>query len=172
MIMDWFNWLSKTELDPSLVYEYGLTFSHNELEEDDIKHFDHPFLLSIGVSVAKHRLLILNLANNNKKKKQRRLFQSLLVRLVDVMRGLVRRRRPDEEEEEDQRRSLVVVEERRRPSYGWRVSALKRDQRKLVLLGEGRRRLMITDGRVGIGDGPAKEEEIRWDCMFGDLKPT
>ncbi|KAK1287985.1 hypothetical protein QJS10_CPB19g00594 [Acorus calamus] len=94
------------------------------------------------------------------------------------MRGLVRRRRPneEEEEEEDQRRSLVVVEERRRPSYGWRASALKRNQRKLVLLGEGRRRLMITDGRIGIGEAPAKaaaeEEGIRWDCMFGDLKPT
>ncbi|KAL4285753.1 hypothetical protein HN51_053303 [Arachis hypogaea] len=64
--MDWFSWLSKAGLDPSLVYEYGLLFSHNELEEEDIKYFNHEFLQSMGISIAKHRLEILKLVHRNK----------------------------------------------------------------------------------------------------------
>nr|GMD38800.1 Protein transport protein [Ipomoea batatas] len=60
--MDWFSWLSKTTLDPTLVYEYGLTFVQNQLEEDDIAYFNHEFLQSMGISLAKHRLEILKLA--------------------------------------------------------------------------------------------------------------
>ncbi|KAL6952945.1 hypothetical protein U1Q18_028219 [Sarracenia purpurea var. burkii] len=57
----WFSWLSKTSLDRSAVYEYGLMFIRNELEEDDKKFFNHEFLQSMGISVAKHRLEILKL---------------------------------------------------------------------------------------------------------------
>ncbi|KAI3463436.1 hypothetical protein Pfo_020099 [Paulownia fortunei] len=64
--MDWFAWLSKTDLDPSLVYEYALTFTHNELVEDDIAHFGHEFLQSMGITIAKHRLEILKLAREKK----------------------------------------------------------------------------------------------------------
>ncbi|KAK8296521.1 hypothetical protein V6Z11_D05G127600 [Gossypium hirsutum] len=64
--MDWFSWLSKTGLEPSLVYEYGLSFSHNELEEEDIVYLDHEFLQSMGISIAKHRLEILKLAGKTK----------------------------------------------------------------------------------------------------------
>ncbi|KAF8032576.1 hypothetical protein BT93_D1477 [Corymbia citriodora subsp. variegata] len=64
--MDWFSWLSKTGLDPSLVYEYGLAFANNELEEEDISYFDHEFLQSMGISIAKHRLEILKLARKEK----------------------------------------------------------------------------------------------------------
>ncbi|KAM5548068.1 hypothetical protein ABKV19_002164 [Rosa sericea] len=60
--MDWFAWLSKTSLEPSLVYEYGIIFSRNELQMEDVAFFNHEFLLSMGVSVAKHRLEILKLA--------------------------------------------------------------------------------------------------------------
>lgn len=60
--MDWFSWLSKGSLDPSLVYEYGRAFALNELQEEDISYFDHEFLQSMGISVAKHRLEILKLA--------------------------------------------------------------------------------------------------------------
>ncbi|KAI3496001.1 hypothetical protein L1887_38351 [Cichorium endivia] len=63
--MDWYSWLSKTNLDPYLVYEYGRTFTHNELQRGDTTYFNHEFLQSMGVSVAKHRLEILNLARNN-----------------------------------------------------------------------------------------------------------
>ncbi|KAK4757585.1 hypothetical protein SAY87_018886 [Trapa incisa] len=60
--MDWFAWLSKTALDPALVYEYGLKFTRNELVAEDIPHFNHEFLQSMGISIAKHRLEILKVA--------------------------------------------------------------------------------------------------------------
>ncbi|XP_050380744.1 uncharacterized protein LOC126797982 [Argentina anserina] len=60
--MDWFAWLSKTSLEPSLVYEYSIIFSRNQLQMEDVSFFNHEFLLSMGVSVAKHRLEILKLA--------------------------------------------------------------------------------------------------------------
>ncbi|KAK8491180.1 hypothetical protein GQ457_03G045600 [Hibiscus cannabinus] len=60
--MDWYSWLSKTSLEPSLVYEYGFAFSRNELEKEDLAYFNHEFLQSMGISVAKHRLEILKLA--------------------------------------------------------------------------------------------------------------
>ncbi|KAI3701522.1 hypothetical protein L6452_26671 [Arctium lappa] len=63
--MDWYSWLSKTNLDPYLVYEYGKTFTHNELQRGDTTHFNHEFLQSMGISVAKHRLEILKLARKN-----------------------------------------------------------------------------------------------------------
>ncbi|KAE8665337.1 Major facilitator superfamily protein isoform 1 [Hibiscus syriacus] len=60
--MDWYSWLTKTALEPSLVYEYGFAFSRNELEKEDLAYFNHEFLQSMGISVAKHRLEILKLA--------------------------------------------------------------------------------------------------------------
>lgn len=59
--MDWFSWLSKTSLDPSLIYEYGLTFARNELQLEDASYFNHEFLQSMGISIAKHRLEIIKL---------------------------------------------------------------------------------------------------------------
>ncbi|KAL6537636.1 hypothetical protein OROMI_026170 [Orobanche minor] len=77
--MDWFSWLSKTNLDPSLTYEYAMAFAHNELESDDIRHFNHEFLQSMGISIAKHRLEILKLATKELKKKNKRaLMHSVL----------------------------------------------------------------------------------------------
>ncbi|KAE8726241.1 Major facilitator superfamily protein isoform 1 [Hibiscus syriacus] len=60
--MDWYSWLSRTGLEPSLVYKYALAFSGNELEREDLPYFNHEFLQSMGISVAKHRLEILKLA--------------------------------------------------------------------------------------------------------------
>ncbi|KAL6539127.1 hypothetical protein OROGR_011776 [Orobanche gracilis] len=77
--MDWFSWLSKTNIDPSLTYEYALAFAHNELESDDIRHFNHEFLQSMGISIAKHRLEILKLARKEEKKNNKRaLMRSIL----------------------------------------------------------------------------------------------
>ncbi|KAK7330015.1 hypothetical protein VNO77_24200 [Canavalia gladiata] len=59
--MDWFSWLSRTSLEPSLIYDYGLTFARNELQLEDASYFNHEFLQSMGISVAKHRLEILKL---------------------------------------------------------------------------------------------------------------
>ncbi|KVI00509.1 uncharacterized protein LOC112519698 [Cynara cardunculus var. scolymus] len=63
--MDWYSWLSKTNLDPYLVYEYGRMFTHNELQRGDTTYFNHEFLQSMGISVAKHRLEILKLARKS-----------------------------------------------------------------------------------------------------------
>ncbi|XVE63623.1 hypothetical protein DITRI_Ditri07aG0034400 [Diplodiscus trichospermus] len=60
--MDWYSWLSKSGLEPSLIYDYGLAFSRNELQKEDLAYFNHEFLQSMGISVAKHRLEILKLA--------------------------------------------------------------------------------------------------------------
>ncbi|CAI9100923.1 OLC1v1038115C1 [Oldenlandia corymbosa var. corymbosa] len=59
--MDWYSWLSKCNLEPSISYEYGLAFTRNELEKDDLVYFNHEFLKSLGINVAKHRLEILKL---------------------------------------------------------------------------------------------------------------
>ncbi|XP_047947491.1 uncharacterized protein LOC125193687 [Salvia hispanica] len=59
--MDWYTWLSQTNLDPSLVHEYGLALVRNEVEDEDLPYFNHDFLLSLGITIAKHRLEILKL---------------------------------------------------------------------------------------------------------------
>ncbi|WVZ79209.1 hypothetical protein U9M48_026815 [Paspalum notatum var. saurae] len=64
--MDWYAWLSRTGLAPSLTHEYGRLFSRNELEPGDAPHFDHDLLKSMGIAVAKHRLEILKLAKKQK----------------------------------------------------------------------------------------------------------
>lgn len=63
--MDWFGWLSRTGLDPELAYVYGLELTRNELQEEDLPYFDHEFLQSMGISIAKHRLEILKLARKD-----------------------------------------------------------------------------------------------------------
>ncbi|KAL3535941.1 hypothetical protein ACH5RR_004402 [Cinchona calisaya] len=63
--MDWYSWLSRTNLEPSLTYEYGLIFTRNELEKEDLIYFNHEFLKSLGVSVAKHRLEMLKLVRKD-----------------------------------------------------------------------------------------------------------
>lgn len=68
MEMDWYAWLSAARLDQAVAYEYALVFSRNELEADDLAYFDHEFLHSMGVSVAKHRLEILKLARRSRRR--------------------------------------------------------------------------------------------------------
>ncbi|KAI4377315.1 hypothetical protein MLD38_014965 [Melastoma candidum] len=64
--MDWFSWLSRTGLEPVLVYKYGFVLARNELQAEDISYFDHEFLWSMGIAVAKHRLEIIKLAKKDK----------------------------------------------------------------------------------------------------------
>ncbi|KAJ4842882.1 hypothetical protein Tsubulata_013834 [Turnera subulata] len=78
--MDWFSWLANTNLDSTLVYEYGLAFARNELQAEDLAHFNHEFLQSMGISVAKHRLEILKLA-----RKEVRAGPNSLSRLILAM---------------------------------------------------------------------------------------
>ncbi|XP_076923802.1 uncharacterized protein LOC143586048 [Bidens hawaiensis] len=63
--MDWFSWLSKSHIQPPFIHEYALVLSHKQLEEDDIPYFNHKFLQSMGISIAKHRLEILKLARKS-----------------------------------------------------------------------------------------------------------
>ncbi|KAL6523509.1 hypothetical protein OROGR_017112 [Orobanche gracilis] len=65
--MDWYSWLSKANLEPTIVCDYGLAFMRNELQKDDLSYFNHEFLQSIGISVARHRLEILKLARRELK---------------------------------------------------------------------------------------------------------
>ncbi|GMH15908.1 hypothetical protein Nepgr_017749 [Nepenthes gracilis] len=199
--MDWFSWLSKTGLEPSLVYEYGLAFAHNELEEEDVPYLNHEFLQSMGISIAKHRLEILKLARKEGRGGGRRPMSMLIVaikmtqkRLSKCIRSWLRR--------ED--RALVVM-----PSAGhssrWKALMAKRNDNLMV--GKGERLLLTNESdptgastpilescssplafdlrrkeKLG-GDGDDDDDrdggywtpvlaKIRWDAMFQDLKPT
>ncbi|EOA31294.1 hypothetical protein CARUB_v10014467mg [Capsella rubella] len=65
--MDWFSWLSKTDLDPTLSYEYGLIFAQKKLRSEDIALFNHNYLRRLGINVAKHRVEILKLSKRETK---------------------------------------------------------------------------------------------------------
>ncbi|MBA0849900.1 hypothetical protein Goshw_022324 [Gossypium schwendimanii] len=195
--MDWFSWLSKTGLDPSLVYEYALAFSHNELEEEDIIYFNHEFLQSMGISIAKHRLEILKLARKERGVTPRPVSKLLLAikrtkrSLGKYIRTWVRRQ---------EHSALVVVNPRSRSGYAnkWKGAMLKRNK-KLMVGTQGR--LLLTNGTPLLVSGTARVEsfsspmvfdyqkekmdgededgywstaveDIRWDTMFQDLKPT
>ncbi|MBA0606383.1 hypothetical protein Godav_018854 [Gossypium davidsonii] len=195
--MDWFSWLSKTGLAPSLVYEYALAFSHNELEEEDIVYFNHEFLQSMGISIAKHRLEILKLARKERGVTPRPVSRLLLAikrtkrSLGKYIRTWVRRQ---------EHSALVVVNPRSRSGYAnkWKGAMLKRNK-KLMVGTQGR--LLLTNGTPLLVSGTARVEsfsspmvfdyqkekmdgededgywstaveDIRWDTMFQDLKPT
>lgn len=191
--MDWFSWLSKTGLEPSLVYEYGLAFAHNELEEEDIIYLNHEFLQSMGISIAKHRLEILKLARREKGTGPRPITR-LLVALKKTKRSLAKYIQTLIHREES---ALVLVP---RPSYGTRFrGAMLKRKNKLMVAKQGNR-LLLTNGSPVVVSGPRLEsfssplaydltkekveegdgdgywstgvEEIRWDTMFQDLKPT
>lgn len=187
--MDWFSWLSKTTLDPSLVYEYGLAFAHNELEEDDIVYFNHEFLQSMGISIAKHRLEILKLARKENALHPRPVTRLLLAikRTKRCFSNLIRNfshahRRADDS------KALVVV-----PKSTYAGKLLKRNKKLIIAKQQGS--LLLTNGsspapappRADSFSGPIvynlrREEEdgywgngveeIRWDTMFQNLKPT
>ncbi|MED6123607.1 hypothetical protein PIB30_050740 [Stylosanthes scabra] len=165
--MDWFSWLSKAGLDPSLVYEYGLIFSHNELEEEDIKYFNHEFLQSMGISIAKHRLEILKLAHRNypvtATKKWRNNYPTMTIRHVSrIMHAFKKTRRCLSSYLktmigcEDSALAVVPIS---RPcsSYGttarWKSAVLKRNNTKKQLMVSSneknhhhQERLLLTNG--------------------------
>ncbi|KAJ8755405.1 hypothetical protein K2173_019203 [Erythroxylum novogranatense] len=190
--MDWFTWLSKTGLDPSLVYEYGLAFAQNELEEEDIAYFNHEFLQSMGISIAKHRLEILKLARKEKGANLHAMSR-VLVAIKRTKRSLARYIKTWVRRDES---ALVLVP---RPGYSsrWRGAMLKRNK-NLLMAKSGR--LLLTNGSSPmLLTGPKHDsfsspmiydvhkdenfeehdgywstgvEEIRWDTMFQNLKPT
>ncbi|XP_062089936.1 uncharacterized protein LOC133796443 [Humulus lupulus] len=195
--MDWFSWLSNTGLEPTLVYEYGLAFAHNELEEEDIVYFNHEFLQSMGISIAKHRLEILKLARKEMKSSNGpRPMMRLLVAIKRTKRCLAKYIRMLTTHKEES--ALMVVP---RPTYGTRFrGAMLKRNKKLMAAKQGRL-LQLTNGSPMVGPGMTRVEsfsspvvydlrkeekmeedqdgywstgveEIRWDTMFQDLKPT
>ncbi|OIT34377.1 PREDICTED: uncharacterized protein LOC109244756 [Nicotiana attenuata] len=192
--MDWFSWLSKTELEPSLVYEYGLAFAHNELEQDDIPYFNHEFLQSMGISIAKHRLEILKLVKKERGAVPNSMSKFLLVmkrtkkRFSKYFRTWVLRR--DES-------TLALVPRRSYSSRGKRTMLKMKRNKSSVVAAPKQNTLLLTNGsplfmsssRINSFSSPMVHDlrsdekmeldygdywtsSIRWDSMFQNLKPT
>ncbi|GAB4850056.1 hypothetical protein Ancab_029354 [Ancistrocladus abbreviatus] len=144
--MDWFSWLSKTGLEPTLVYEYGLAFAHNELEEEDIAYFNHEFLQSMGISIAKHRLEILKLARKQKGGGGPRSISKLILALKNTKKSVAKCIR-SWVQREDRARALVVVPRSSSSGFGsssrWKKAMLKRNKKLMMMKEE---RLMLTNG--------------------------
>ncbi|GAB2293649.1 hypothetical protein Dimus_027862 [Dionaea muscipula] len=207
--------LEPSGLEPFLVYEYGLAFAHNELEQEDIPYFNHEFLQSMGISMAKHRLEILKLAKRvdrggdggmNPMSKLMVAFKRTKKSLAKCISLWVRR-----EEREDQAVLMVMPKGSSSHRSGGRRSILKMiNKNKSLWVKE--ESLMLTNGDDDDDDdddslvvsSPRLEsfssplvydmnskkkledknhqdhdgywtpaiEEIRWDAMFQDLKPT
>lgn len=85
--MDWYSWLSKTGLDPLLTYKYGRIFTNSQLQEQDILRFDHEFLQSLGISVARHRLEILKLSDKKVNKDSIKLSMALAIKKTKRLLG-------------------------------------------------------------------------------------
>jgi len=140
--MDWFSWLSKTNLEPSLVYEYGLVFAQNELEEEDMFYFNHEFLQSMGISIAKHRLEILKLAKKDKRKSPHTVakFVAAIKRTKKYLANYVRNLTNSEES------ALMVMPTRPNGGLGrrWKSAIMKRNTKFVVAKQE---KMFLTNGR-------------------------
>jgi hypothetical protein len=168
--MDWHAWLSASRLDPALVYEYAMVLARNELEADDIAYFDHEFLHSMGVSVAKHRLEILKLAwrdrNRNQGGRPKPLSRRLLDRVARYVRSLAHR--------EDSYSSTAMVLVPSQPQYGHRGKALRRAKSEPKGSSTPARQAIGGRGAAAVHairdlDG---EVVVRWDSLFQDLRPN
>ncbi|KAL8117395.1 uncharacterized protein LOC141661931 [Apium graveolens] len=196
--MDWYSWLSKTTLEPTLVYEYGLSFTQNELEEDDTVYFNHEFLQSMGISIAKHRLEILKLVKKERGPSRPRSVLKILSAIKQTKKSLVKYIQTLVHRDD----SAIVLVTRRSYSSGsrWKSAMLKRHSKPKVAPKQGR--LLLTNGsptRANSFSSPmvydlrsdekmededdededddgyyyrTGVEEIRWDTMFQNLKPT
>ncbi|CAH8330157.1 unnamed protein product [Eruca vesicaria subsp. sativa] len=176
--MDWFSWLSRTNLEDSLTYEYGLSFSHNELEYEDIAYFNHEFLKSMGISIAKHRLEILKLARRHSKPSRSisRLLLNAIRKTGDYVRASWIMRR-----EESSSQALGRWSKRNK-SNGDGSCASSKEERLLLMNGTPCR-LDSFSSSTGFDHyrlhddvccGKILQEEviIKWDSMFQNLKPT
>ncbi|PHU24118.1 hypothetical protein BC332_09225 [Capsicum chinense] len=206
--MDWFSWLSKTGLDSSLLYNYAIMFTNNELDQDDIQYFNHEFLQSMGISIAKHRLEILKLAAKERGRSSSRNHIFWFVVAIRQAKQHFAKRLSTWTHRSDSGSLLPL----RNYSTRWKASMLKRNKKltaakqersvmqttnqgRLMMLTNGSPNLMIdssdtwisssssspTEGfrddedmnGVNGGNWPTVAiEEIKWDAMFQDLKPT
>ncbi|KAI5660450.1 hypothetical protein M9H77_29243 [Catharanthus roseus] len=145
--MDWFSWLSKTSLDPSLVYDYAIVFSHNELEEDDIGYFNHEFLQSMGISIAKHRLEILKLARKEKRRIAYKLSPILwfLIAIKQTRNYIAKHVRSRVSQDDSTALSLVVPQ--RNYSSRWKAAMLQRNRKFMAAANNAKQgRQLLTYG--------------------------
>ncbi|KFK36550.1 hypothetical protein AALP_AA4G138300 [Arabis alpina] len=200
--MDWFSWLSKTNLESSLIHEYGLSFSKNELEHEDIAYFNHEFLQSMGISIAKHRLEILKLARNHSPPLTSRSISRFVNAVRKTGKCFSHHLRAWMRREESSSRALVLVSKKKSSSSNgigkWRRGGFMKRSKRYVMPSNGnggcekQERLLLTNGtpcRLDSFSSPmvfdysfnddtlyAKNcqdlEEIKWDSMFQNLKPT
>lgn len=189
------------------MYEYGLCFAHNELEEEDIVYFNHEFLQSMGISIAKHRLEILKLARKEKGRlasSAPRPMTRLIVAIKRTKRSFAEFIRTWTRRSHEDSSALALVPRPSNYKARFRGAMLKRNKKLGVTKQVQGSRLLLTNGTAGSpvvvpgqphGDGFSspvvydlrKEEkmdadddgywstgveEIKWDTMFQDLKPT
>lgn len=189
-----------------MVYEYSLCFSDNELEEDDVAHFNHEFLQSMGISIAKHRLEIIKLSKKQTHRHSHlRPVKKLLVAikrtkrcLQKCLRALVGSSEPSDWETGS---ALVVVQRQRLIPRRDRDTSLAKQGRLMMLtngVSSGRSRVnsfssplvynhkTVQDHHHHQDDDQHHDEDhqdrdgywsnevqdIRWDTLFQDLKPT
>ncbi|XP_040379528.1 uncharacterized protein LOC102706558 [Oryza brachyantha] len=186
MGMDWYAWLSAARLDPAMAYEYALVFSRNELEADDLAYFDHEFLHSMGVSVAKHRLEILKLARRSRRLRRASALSSRLVAAVDRVARYVRALVVVVHGREDESSALVLVPSQHpQPDFADKTprrskskpkakevaaAATPKAMKSPVLSISGRAAATVhavKDAEKGGG-----EDMVRWERLFQDLKPN
>lgn len=183
--MEWYTWLSKTNLDKSLVYDYSLLFSRNELEEEDVSHLNHEFLQSMGISIAKHRLEILKLSRKHKLVRPSQLAMTRLLSafhrtkqyLVHYINALVHREYSSaivvvEKPQLNSKKAEMLKRSRRRSEAKHKVAQERPPQMIMAAPGlssRGTSPLVFGDG---YGNGLGSVESIRWDNMFQGLKPT
>ncbi|KAI7747501.1 hypothetical protein M8C21_019607, partial [Ambrosia artemisiifolia] len=136
--MDWFSWLSKTHLDPPFIHEYAIAFSHNLLEEDDISYFNHEFLQSMGISIAKHRLEILKLARKSS-------GLHPMARLIATVKKTKRTLAQHVHTWLHRNDSALVMVKKRSYSSRWKGALVKRSNR-LVMSKQGSGTLLISNG--------------------------
>ncbi|CAL9155464.1 uncharacterized protein LOC135680299 [Musa acuminata AAA Group] len=173
-----YSWLLQTNLDPDLVCEYSLLLASNELEEDDVAHFDHEFLQSMGISIAKHRLEMLKLAKRGKTKSSSRPVSLLLVAVTKTKNCIARYFRSFINHDAS---PIVVVP---RSSFfdggGPKSDMLKRNKR-MSRIKQGRVTLYMAPQAMAYKESKDRKEdsyrgrsgeETRWESMFQDLKPT
>ncbi|CAL0308804.1 unnamed protein product [Lupinus luteus] len=182
--MDWFSWLSKTSLEPSLVYEYGLAFAHNELEEEDIVYLNHDFLQSMGISIAKHRLEIIKLCrkDNNKGSKRPVQVAMLMVAMKKTKRFLANYISRTMIRCEESTALVVVPSSSSRASgYGtkWKKNCVMKRNKKVMVVDNKQEKLLLTNRSSSMEEkmdhsywSASAVEDIRWDTMFQDLKPN
>lgn len=166
-------WLSKTGMEPTLVYEYSLILSRNELEEGDLAHFNHEFLQSMGICIAKHRLEILKHATKVTTPSRVRPISKILVAIKQTKRCLAKYIHNFLRQEDS---ALVLVPR----DLNCKGSMAKRSK-SVVMSRQGRS--LLKKGKVASFSGPVVQDHYKsyahsglegtgWDTMFQNLKPN